>query len=306
MRKILAVVTGFLCLAAQAGHSQSFEQQVRRISRELSGAALRTRQALDSRADARGIVPAGYVGEDNPPAVPVEWVAIRGGKFLMGTDNGHSHGDAIPIHEVVVRTFEMSRTPVTVEQYAECVNKGRCTRPGTGDRGYCNWGKRGRGRHPVNCVDWDQANQYARFKGARLPSESEWEYAATSEGRNQKYPWGDEDASCARAVMRGDGDIGCGGGGTLPVCSKPAGNTAQGLCDMAGNVYQWVQDRYQSSYAGAPGDGLAFEAAGASRVMRGGSFFDEGTGSLRADSRGYAVPDYRFGGIGFRLALSGR
>lgn len=67
---------------------------------------------------------------------------------MMGTDNGH--GDAKPVHEVVVRTFGMSRTPVTVEQYAECVNKGQCTRPGTGDSGYCNWGKRGRQRHPVN------------------------------------------------------------------------------------------------------------------------------------------------------------
>lgn len=103
---------------------------------------------------------------------------------------------------------------------------------------YCNSDKPGRQLHPVNCVDWEQANQYAKFKGARLPSDAEYEYAATSGGKNQKYPWGNEDETCDKAVMSGKGDYGCGSEATMPVCSKPAGNTAKGLCDMVGNVWQ--------------------------------------------------------------------
>lgn len=254
------------------------------------------------------IIMAGYISGNDPevgePAEPVEWIPLDGKKFLMGTDDGKR--DATPVHEVAIKAFEMSKTVVTVEQYAECVAKGLCTKPGTG--GYCNWGKAGRQRHPVNCVDWKQANQYAKFKGARLPSESEWEYAATSGGKNRKYPWGNEAPDCRRAVMYGDGGVGCGNDSTLPVCSKPAGNTEQGLCDMAGNVMQWVQDSYQDSYDQAPSDGSAVEAADADRVARGGSFSNMDGRYLRSDFRYHMFP-FPAGSrdrIGFRLARSSR
>ena len=71
------------------------------------------------------------------PGQAVEWVAIKGGKFAMGADNGDS--DAKPLHEVAIKTFEMSKALITVEQYAECVIKGVCTEPGAGE--YCNWGR---------------------------------------------------------------------------------------------------------------------------------------------------------------------
>ena len=235
----------------------------------------------------------------------ISWVTINGGTFTMGTDDDVSGvEDAKPVHQVAIKTFDMSKTAVTVEQYAECVNKGLCTEPGTG--GYCNWKVAGHQLHPVNCVNWDQANQYARFKGARLPSESEWEYAAKSGGKNQKYPWGNEEATCDRAVMHGYGGSGCGKDSTWPVCSKPDGNTAQGLCDMAGNIWQWVQDKYRDSYKGAPADGSAFEGGGADaeRVMRGGSFGSGGARFLRADHRDIVAPGGRGDGIGFRIARS--
>lgn len=241
------------------------------------------------------------VSSESGPLLPVEFVTIPGGKFMMGADasSGGSE-DARPAHEVSLKTFELSKTAVTVAQYAECVAKGRCVKPGSGES--CNWDVPGRQLHPVNCVDWEKANQYARFKGARLPSESEWEYAARSGGRNRKYPWGDDEPTCDRAVMKGNGGFGCGANGTLPVCSKPAGNSAQGLCDMAGNVWQWVADKYQGSYEGAPADGGAFEGAGSARVLRGGSFGRGGPGTLRADFRGSFAPDKYRGSIGFRLA----
>jgi len=306
MKKIIATII----LAASAGTAYAeidlarygFTQK--QITESISGISTAEFSDLAVKAadlKAMAAISKGHVAGNDPsagvPTQPVEWITINGGTFTMGTDSG---GDAKPIHEVAIKTFAMSKTDVTVEQYAECVIKGGCTEPATDY--YCNWGKAGRQLHPVNCVNWNQAKQYAKFKGARLPSESEWEYAATSGGRNHKYPWGNDDPNCDKAVMYGPGGYACGADGTMPVCSKPAGNTAQGLCDMAGNVWQWVQDRYQNSYAGAPVDGSAFEGLGSHRVMRGGSFNDV-AGSLRADFRYREDPSVRYGiDIGFRLA----
>lgn len=249
----------------------------------------------------------GYVIANDPnPGAPVrdiEWVTLQGGAFLMGTDDASpAFADAKPVRRVALGSFQISRTAVTVEQYAECVIQGKCTAPGIG--GYCNWGRTGRRLHPVNCVDWQQAGAYAEFKGARLPTEAEWEYAASGGGRNQQYPWGNEPASCEKAVMQDESGQGCGADGTLPVCSRPAGNTPQGLCDMAGNVAQWVQDKYRDSYSGAPSDGRAVEGEGNLRVARGGSYEEPRVGRLRADARRGAFGGSvdRYESIGFRLA----
>jgi formylglycine-generating enzyme required for sulfatase activity len=277
----------------------------------------------------------GHVAGDGPsagvPTKPLKWISINGGKFAMGTVSGEKDFEnAKPVHEVDVKNFEMSETDVTVEQYTECVDKGMCTSPETGSG--CNWGVKGRKFHPVNCVSWDQATQYARFireqpgfEGARLPSESEWEYAAKSGGKKQKYPWGNDDATCSRAVMYGRGNRaidylegalgrddrpGCGTSGTMPVCSKPKGNAKVSggeLCDMSGNVYQWVQDKYQNSYNGAPDNGSALEAApGPFRVVRGGSFLNIDARGLRVDLRNIFEPGHSDRNVGFRLARSSR
>jgi len=314
-KRIGIVTAGLFCLVAASADS----------SRAVVGfgAAMDPKAALsEAGANHQGvprIIQAGYVIGNDPdagkPAQAVEWVSINGtdtkpekdwvlcnGRrvpFCMGTDNGY--GNEQPLREVTIRTFQMSKTEVTVEQYKECVDQGSCTAPDTGE--YCNWGKTGRKLHPINCVDWKQANRYAKFKEARLPSESEWEYAAKSEGKNQKYPWGDEDATCERAVMYGKEGFGCGNDSTIEVFSKPDGNTAQGLYDMAGNVWEWVQDSYQDPYAQTPTDGSAFEGgAGSNRVVRGGSFFIKDAGFLRADIRSLFDPGHRGGSVGFRLA----
>jgi len=237
---------------------------------------------------------------------PVDWVPIPGGKFTMGTDSGApGFEDAKPAHEVVIKNFDMARTLVTVEQYAECVREDQCSKPGTGD--HCNWGVEGRQLHPVNCVSWKQADKYARFmakrpgfEGARLPSESEWEYAARSAGSDHKYPWGDEDPTCDKVALWR-----CGNDGTIPVCGKTAGNTAQGLCDMAGNVHwQWVQDMHRKSYKDAPVDGRAFEGWGSVRVLRGGAFSRSAPGDLQTGIRFSLISSLRLGAVGFRLARS--
>ncbi len=194
----------------------------------------------------------------------------------------------------------MSKTTVTFGQYKACVDAGTCTAAGTG--GFCNWDNSDRGSHPINCVDWDQAQAFASWVGGRLPSEAEWEYAARSGGRDWKYPWGDESATCARVVMDDGRGSGCGRDGTWTVCSKPTGNTAQGLCDMVGNVWEWVQDWYHDSYNGAPTDGSAWELPkGSQRVKRGGAMYNDAS-VVRSALRNYDRPTYCNSDLGFRVA----
>lgn len=247
----------------------------------VSGAAAALTAILISACAAGSKPAAGKAG--------IEWVPIPGGSFMMGSGTG----DEGPRHKVSVRAFQMARTLVTVGQYKACVDAGRCTAPAT--VGWCNWGAPGHERYPVNCVDWSQAKAFSEWVGGRLPSEAEWEYAARSAGREQEYPWGDAPATCARAVIAP-----C-RAGSAPVCSTPAGNTKQGLCDMAGNEWEWVQDAYHDSYEGAPTDGSAWEGGGPNRVLRGDSWFYEAP-RARCAARAFDRPDLRDNDNGFRPA----
>ncbi len=235
----------------------------------------------------------------------IVWIQIPGGTFQMGSTTGDA--DELPVHQVTVSSFEMSKTEVTVDQYQACVDAGTCTLPEENASNFpgslCNWGASGRGAHPVNCVHWDQAVTFCAWAGGRLPSEAEWEYADRSGGQDITYPWGDDTATCQYAVMD-EGGYGCGQGGTWASCGKTAGNTAQGLCDMAGNVYEWVQDWCHSDYTGAPTDGSAWldsSSGPTSRVSRGGSFAYD-AGYLRAANRHYGGPSDLYYDIGFRCA----
>jgi formylglycine-generating enzyme required for sulfatase activity len=223
----------------------------------------------------------------------IQWVTIPGGTFLMGSDDLPAL--TRPRHRVKVPTFDMAKTAVTNAQYDACVRSGHCTPPHDG------WPvPAGEERHPVVHVDWEQARAFSLWVGGRLPSEAEWEYAALSAGRDWKYPWGDGSATCERAVIAG-----C-RGATAPVCSKTAGNTRQGLCDMAGNVWQWVQDWYHDSYHGAPADGSAWTDStglGMCRVVRGGSW-DSPPKNVRSGFRACVTPIGQDGFIGFRPARS--
>lgn len=199
--------------------------------------------------------------------VEIAWVTIPGGNFARGNDKYFK-----PRQSVTVRTFQMAKTSVTFAQYKRCVAAGACTPAHVSD-GKCSFWDGARwnnnvnlpasfqaGDQPVVCVDWDQAKQFSEWVGGRLPSEAEWEYAALSAGKEWKHPWGNEDATCERAVMI-DAGYGCGKGSAWPVCSKPKGNTEQGLCDMNGNVEEWTQDWYHASYDGAPADGSPWGVA---------------------------------------------
>ena len=102
-------------------------------------------------------------------------------------------------------------------------------------------------RHPVVCVSWSQARRFANWVGGDLPTESEWMYAAQSGGGGHLYPWGQHRASCEYAVMHSRRGPGCGEGRSFEVCSHTLGNSEQGLCDLAGNAWEWVLDEGLSS-----------------------------------------------------------
>ena len=202
-----------------------------------------------------------------------EMVVLPPGRFRMGspaTEEGR-YDDEGPVHTVTIsRPIAMGQYPVTFEDYDRYVSAmGAEERPG--DSGW------GRGRRPVTNVNWHDAKAYAAWlseqtgKRYRLPSESEWEYAARA-GTETAYSWGNE-----IGVNRANGD-GSGskwsGKQTSPVGSfEPNGF---GLYDMHGNVWEWVEDCWHKNYKGAPTDGSAWTSGGdsSSAVVRGGYWGD--------------------------------
>ena len=220
----------------------------------------------------------------------------------MGSNDGDS--DEQPIHTVNVPSFEMMKTEVTVGMYRGCVNAGACTTPGCSNSStfsgviVCNY-TQNRETHPVNYISWNQLTDFAEWVGARLPSESEWEFTARGGDRNVTYPWGNTEPNCSYA----DFNYNCNGVGTSSVCNTPNGNSLDGLCDMGGNLYEWVQDKYNSNFIGAPNDGSAWttNTSSSNRVFRGG-FWSNSTDWLRVTYRDYISPTYQNYNFGGRLS----
>jgi len=172
------------------------------------------------------------------------------------------------------KSYQVSRSEVTVAQYRACVDDGACKAPKKCDWGDPNWGESGRDEHPVNCVSWDMAVTFADWAGARLLTEVEWEHAAKG-GQGFEYA-GSNDVD--EVAWYDDNS----GGGTHPVCQKK--RNGYGLCDMSGNVWEWTSTQ-----------------SGSNRVLRGGSW-DNFARNVRVAFRYRNDPGYRHGNLGFRLA----
>jgi formylglycine-generating enzyme required for sulfatase activity len=260
--------------------------------------------------DARGCCPQKKeppAGEDKEPPIAsekseksekAEMVSVPAGEFWMGCHPSDSAcgDDEKPGMMMYLDAFEIDKTEVTVSAYQACVNTGKCTPPSTTSE-YCSdssavsnhWGKAGYEQHPVNCVDWQQADTYCRAQGKQLPTGAQWEKAARgTDGRI--YPWGNTSASCDEAVMDQGGN-GCGRDSSWRVGSKPAGASPYGALDMSGNVWEWTADWH-------PNRDNAY------RVHRGGGFFNSAA-QLRASSFIGDDPESTNEGLGFRCAAPG-
>ena len=229
----------------------------------------------------------------------VTWVGFCGGPFEMGSDHGAE--EQRPRHTVTVPPFAMARTETTVGQFAACVDEGACpSAPESSDPlpELCSWG---RGDNlPMTCANQEMARSFCDWAEARLPSEAEWEFAARGQGTGQLYPWGNETPTCELAAIPGED---CMPEGVLPVCSK-SGHTQQGLCDMAGNAFEWVEDTYNMGYEGTPVDGSPDTRPSNFSSMRGGGY--NSVAKLTTRTRTFHPPDFFYSGMGFRCARDGQ
>lgn len=229
-----------------------------------------------------------------------EMVVLPSSTFRMGSPNGERGRMANegPLHAVSVRSFAIGKYEVTFDEWNACVKARGCEHKPK-DEG---WGRKNR---PVIGVSWSDAQQYAVWltektgKEYRLPTESEWEYAARA-GSSSSYPWGKHvsrnKANCNMCGSRYDRKK------TAPVGKfKP---NAFGLHDMVGNVWEWLEDCWNETYAGAPNNGEPWmEGQCSSRVLRGGSWRDPAK-SVRSATRLRYFIGSRFNFFGFRVARS--
>jgi len=234
-----------------------------------------------------------------------EMIALPAGCFQMGSPLGEPErwDDEGPRHSVCVGAFAMGRTEVTFAQYDRFAAATGRRKPD--DRGW------GRGDRPVIDVSWVDASAYAAWLAGqtgqpyRLPSEAEWEYAARA-GTETPF-WTGACIHTDQANYAGNADYnGCGAKTgvyrerTVTVGSLPP--NPWGLYEVAGNVWEWVQDAWHDNYQGAPDDGSAWEdTEGRGRVLRGGSWIDDARGCRSADRDGIE-PANRLVHIGLRLS----
>jgi formylglycine-generating enzyme len=228
-------------------------------------------------------------------------IPVPAGRFVMGGEGGEP--DERPAHTVVLNAFRIDRYEVTFAEYDSCVARGACT-PAHYDDGQCLMlappgfrkvtvpDKYRSPRRPVVCVTWQQARAYCRSRGKRLPTEAEWEYAASA-GAAPRYAWGGDSPSpdrCTPVSHMSPRDVGA---------YTP---NAWGLHDMTGNVWEWTNDWYQRDYY-AVSDTLdpRGSSVGQYRVVRGGGWYG-GVSQLRVRNREPFQPTSAEASVGFRCA----
>ena len=238
--------------------------------------------------------------------------------------------DEGPVHYVNIAAFALGKTEITQGQFAAFVKQ---TGYNAGDKCWTlehgkfaersgNWRNPGypqNDKHPVACINWNDAEAYAKWlsrktgKQYRLPTEAEWEYAARGNTSTARYWGSNPDEACgyangadktAQTQIQGATSWSVhkcpdGFAYTTPIGSFKA--NAFKLHDMLGNIWEWTADIYHDSYTGAPADGLAWQGDGAKRVLRGGSW-NNPPRDVRAAIRGKNKPALRFSTFGFRLA----
>ncbi len=224
----------------------------------------------------------------------IRWQRIPPGTFTMGCTSGDTECETgeYPARRVTLtKAFLMAETETTVSQFEAFARTTGAQMP---PRPAFPAGS----DHPIVNVSWDEAVQFCRWAGGRLPSEAEWERAARGGTDAGRYPWGNSITHrYANYLGTGETDHWT---GTSPV--RGFGANQFGLYDMSGNVWEWVEDWYEESYyeRGSRTDPLG-PGAGQQRVLRGGSW-SNGPRNLRVSFRFRSPPADRFVSYGFRCA----
>ncbi len=213
-----------------------------------------------------------------------EMVFVEGGSFIFGDVFEQENSDALPVHEVKIPSFYIGRHEVTFSEYdAFAISTGKDLPE---DQGY------GRGERAVVNVTWDEAVAFCKSLGYRLPSESEWEYAARSGGKKHLYSGTSKvDSLREFAITRSDNIY-----FSYKVGKRKPNDL--GLYDMSGNVFEWVDEFYQ--FYSMP-DLLHDHKNDGIRIIRGGSFGEEKS-TTRTYWRTGTLRDVRATDIGFRCA----
>lgn len=220
-------------------------------------------------------------------------VRIPAGTFLRGStpNDPDARPEEFPQRTIRTDAFFIDRQPVTVQQFQAYLKATGLEMPES-------WHRQNppeKGDWPVVHVTWDEASDYAAWKGCRLPTEAEWERAARGpDGRI--FPWGNQLPEVEHAQFSTEG--------RSPVASRPAGASPFGCLDMAGNGFEWVQDWYSPGYYGiSPEEDPKGPESGEKKVLRGGSFVHDAA-ALRCASRGRYAPAERRANHGFRCVWS--
>jgi len=217
--------------------------------------------------------------------------------------------EEVPRHSVLLGSFLIDQLEVTNQQYQGCVDAGTCKKINYSDCSlYKNVARNAKaipaelkqGDHPAVCVSWEQADTYCQWNNKRLPTEAEWERAASG-GIGNIFPWGDEwgvsYANWGEKAGWGDND---GYKYTSPPGSFPSGLTKEGVADLSGNVWEWTGDWYHVDNYLERRFPLG-ASSGADRISRGGSY-RVSSGAMRAQSKLLVKDGKADISVGFRCA----
>jgi eukaryotic-like serine/threonine-protein kinase len=241
---------------------------------------------------------------------------VPGGLFRLGNDQGNA--DERPSRMVRLDPYFVDETEVTNRAYAQCVAEGGCTAPVSSGSAFHRdyYGSGEFSDYPVIYVNWEQARQFCEWRDARLPSEAEWERAASfdpEQGIKTTYPWGDEfagdllnycDSDCSADYR--DTTFSDGYRDVAPVGSYPDGRSIVGAYDMLGNVMEWTNDWYDRNYyANASDTNPLGPTEGFSKSVRGGSWLSD-RNELSVTARTFYETTAARSNIGFRCAMAER